>query len=520
MLPGQIYQPEDILRIAWRRRWIILVPFVAIAAGTFLFTRTLPNKYRSSTLILVVPQRVPERYISTTVTTRIEDRLVTLKQQTLSRSRLEPIINEFDLYREARKRLPMEDVVELMRQDIDPQPERGDAFSVSYVSEDPVVAKKVVERLASLFINENLRDRANQAENTNTFLDGALLEAQNSLTEIDKRLEVYRRSNAGRLPQNVEDNQRAIQSIEMQIAQMSDSVSRDYDRRRTLEQQIAELQNGSNDAVPSTVLQPAAPAPDSTAGQLEAAVQRLRSLQAKGYLDTHPSLKLAKQAVDDLTERLNAERSGASAPSRPGVPQGETPRARQLRLAQAELTQLNEQIGRKEGDTRRFREQLVSYQSKVDAAPGLESEYTALMRDYATKNSIYQDLLGKREASRLSADLERQQISEQFRVIDPARVPERPFSPNRNRINGLGALAGIGLGLGMVALLEYRDRSVKSAEDVVRLLQLPVLAMVPMMQSERELRARRQRRMLTAMAVGLCTVAAATTYVLWTLKVL
>src|SRR5688572_26949285 len=164
MLPGKKYTPEDILAILRKRVWWVLVPFAVFGAGAAIYSRVLPDLYRSETLILVVPQRVPESYVRSTVTTRIEDRLQSISQQILSRTRLERIIQDFNLYAEERRTGIMEDIVEEMRKDINVQIVKGDAFRVAFVADEARTAMRVTERLASLFIEENLRDREVLAE--------------------------------------------------------------------------------------------------------------------------------------------------------------------------------------------------------------------------------------------------------------------------------------------------------------------------------------------------------------------
>src|SRR5436309_8834519 len=118
MIPGKTYTYDDFLRILWRRKWVILVPFVLVSAGTFLYAKRLPNKYRSQTTILVVPQRVPDSYVRSTVTATVEDRLRSISEEILSRTRLERIIQDFNLYFEERRRRPLEEIIEKMRVDI------------------------------------------------------------------------------------------------------------------------------------------------------------------------------------------------------------------------------------------------------------------------------------------------------------------------------------------------------------------------------------------------------------------
>ena len=161
---------------------------------------------------------------------------------------------------------------------------------------------------------------------------------------------------------------------------------------------------------------------------------------------------------------------------------------------------------------------IAGYQAKVNAAPTRESELIELTRDYETIQGIYTSLLEKREASKLAANVERQQIGEQFKILDPARVPERPFSPNRLRIIAMGAALGLGLGLAVIGLLEYRDSTFKTEDDIQRVLQLPVLAMVPMMASDRELKIQRRRRLAIVLGAVVMAVGSAAAVVIWKLQ--
>ena len=173
MLPGKKYTPEDVLRILLQHKWLVIRAVRDRDHQRAVVANRMPSIYKSETLIQVIPQRIPESYVRSTVTTRIEDRLGAIQQTILSRSHLERIINDFGLYPEERKIVVMEDVVARMRdQDVKVRVERGDAFSVSYVAGDPRTAQRVAERLGSLFIDENLRDREALAEQTSQFLEG------------------------------------------------------------------------------------------------------------------------------------------------------------------------------------------------------------------------------------------------------------------------------------------------------------------------------------------------------------
>ncbi len=275
MLPGQTITPQEIIRVVLRRRWLILLPFaLGLSVAPFVADRIAPL-YKSETLIMVVPQRVPDSYVKSTVTATVEDRLPSISDQILSRSRLERVINDFGLYDELRGNAAMEDVVRQMRLDIGPvqiQP-GAQSFRVSYVNRDPLLAQKVAARLASLFIDENSQDRENLAESTNVFLESQLEEAKSRLVEHERKLEAYRRVHSGQLPSQLDGNLRAIQSAQLQLQSLSESANRASERRLLIERQLADALTMPVAAPPAVVTgsTPESQAALPTAQQLESA---------------------------------------------------------------------------------------------------------------------------------------------------------------------------------------------------------------------------------------------------------
>ena len=512
MIPGKKYTPEDILGIAKRRAWLIIVPFILIAAGAAVESRLTPNMYRSETVILVVPQRIPESYVRATVTSRIEDRLQSIGQQILSRTRLEAIINDLNLYTDARKSTVMENVVEMMRKDIGIETVKGDAFKVSYVSGDPRAAMDVVNRLASLFIEENRRDREVLADGTSQFLESQLEDARRRLAEYEKKVEEYRRQYSGELPTQVQSNLQVIQNTQLQVQALVESIDRDRDRRLVLERSIADA------SVPDTKLEASSIAESSAnpAGEeLDAARRSLRALEGR-LTPEHPDVIRAQRLVRELEAKAAAISRSAPAPAATAarVSPGTGPRQSRLRGLQEELDNLDRQIAYKQSEERRLRAVMTTYQARVEAAPRRESELIELTRDYATVQQLYTNLLTKREDSKIAANLERRQAGEQFRVLDPARMPERPFSPNRMRMNLIGAFAGLAVGLALAGLLEFRDTTLRTDDDVAVSVGLPVLAMIPLMVTSAD-RQRQIRVRWIAVATAAAVMVLSTAAVIW-----
>ena len=317
MLPGKKYTPDDYVRIIWRRRWFIAIPLVVVASATMVVSMFLPNRYRASTSILIVPQRVPETVVRPQVDDNLGERLNTIQQQILSRTRLERIVQEFNLYERERERMIMEDVIERMRGDISvnvarPRSRRDEVnnFSVSFTTADPRKAMRVTERLASLFVQENLEERENRSEQTDSFLQAQLEEARRRLKEKETLLAEFRRLHTGRLPDQVQSNLQLLQGAQARLHALSEANNRDRDRLALLERQLAEMP-----AVPPGQVS-AGPLPrrgggeqnqaTTAAQQLEIARGELRALQLR-LRPEHPDVGRAKRLIAELEAKAEAE---------------------------------------------------------------------------------------------------------------------------------------------------------------------------------------------------------------------
>ena len=520
MLPGKTYAPEDFVAIALRRKWAIILPFVIIAIGTVVVAHYLPNRYRSETVILVVPQQVPESYVRSTVTSKIEDRLQSISQQILSRTRLERIIQDFNLYERERQVGIMEDVVEKMRsRDIRVDTLKGDAFRIAFIGDNPVTVMRVTDRLASHFIDENLRDREILAQGTSQFLTVQLEDARRRLIEQEKKLEEYRLRHSGELPSQAAGNLQQVQNLQVQVQNVVESLNRDVDRKLIIERALADLKAADAQAVASAT--PAAPGDNSdqpVTVQLAAAEKYLSELQLR-LTPEHPDVIRLKRRITGLKQRAEAE--ALAAPLSPESTAPRTPaqilQRNRERALQLELESLDRQIANKRAEEQRLRGLAAGYQARIEAVPARETELTELMRDHETVQKMYTDLLAKNEESKIAANLERRQIGEQFKILDSARPAEKPFSPNRVQINLLGVVGGLMFGLALAGFLEYRDASFRSQDDVTIVLSLPVLAQIPLIATPLELLRVRRRRLIIAGAAVFAALAV--TAALWRIGV-
>ena len=534
MLPGRQLNPDFALKVLLKNRWLLIAPLFLGSLGGLLYSRSLPSLYRSYAVVQVVPQRIPNTYVESTVTSRVEDRLTSIAQQVLSRTQLEAVILESNLYPEERREKPMEDVYQLMSERVSVAPaESGqqsgrtnsvESFRISFDYHDPQIASDVVGKLAGFFIDRNASERGSQADQTSAFLEAQLADARARLEAQEKRLEVFRERNAGRLPTQMQTNMQAIQNTQMALQAMVESLARDRDRKLVLER----LYNDASTDPPVPAPAPVTPgtnvgadaAPGGTPQQrLEAAKSVLTRMETR-LAPIHPDIIRAKLVIEELEREVAAAESmkpkSSTLPSDAPLSGEEARRRDRLREMRAEIESLDRQVVFKEGEERRLRGEIGKYQAFLEAVPGIESEWVALTRDYDTLQATYRELLTKSENSKMSASLERRQIGEQFRVLDPPRVALKPHSPNRIKINAMGAMAGLGLGVLLIGLTVYRDSTMRSEADVLGAIDLPVLSALPLVVTTAD--SRRRRLSLVMESVAVVIICAATGALVWYLQ--
>jgi len=498
MLPGKVFTPEDILAILRRRFWLIVVPFAVAAAATTVYTRSLPDLYRSYGMISIVPPKVPPNIVPVmAAATKLEDRIPQIRNEILSRSRLERIIQDLDLYPVERRTQIMEDVIERMRGDIFVDPVAGSAIRVGFMGRDPRTVKVVAERLVSLFIDESTRDRKVMLEGTDQFLDSSLKEAEAKLVEKEKGYQDYRLQHNGELPENLQANLQAINNFQNTIASLQQEISRNEQTKIQLEKTIVDLESQAENAPPESIGQIS-----SISTQLAQKRAELLKLQERFTTD-HPQVKATQRQVDKLQEQLEQESrsvpvSGAGRVLSPA----EQTRQRTLKESKERIVVLDAQSERDQQQIVEYRNAIGIYQKRAEAASTRQTEMTGINRDLPILTNMYSQLATQKAQTELAANLERREIGEQFKQVDVPTVPGAPFAPDRRRTNLMGMGVGLLLGLGFVAFLEYRDTTFKTDEELVRILNMPVLAVVPLMQSDTERRRAWRRRLAMSAVLG------------------
>ncbi len=463
-----------------RRRWVLIVG-LALSGPLLAYgvSRLLPEKFKSQTLVLIEQPTVSNKIVESLDTTDINQRLASMQSQILSRSRLEPIIHQFNLYPRDVNREPMDDLVLRLQKAIEVTPilpmaetraQQLPGFYIAVTLDNAQNAQGVCTALTSMFIEQNLRLRQENSEVTTRFLAQELATAKASLDEQDGKLAAFKSHHIGELPDDEQTNLNLLTGLTSQLDASTQALVRaQQDKTFTeslLSQQVAAWQAAQTGHDPETLEQ-----------QLSVLQAHLATLQSS-YTDDYPDVIRAKNDIAVLQKKITdgEGQNKASANNKGPKTSVEPAQIQQLR---AQVHNDDLMIAAKTKEQEQIRKQINLYQDRVQSSPAVEQQYKELTRGYQTALESYNELQKKRDDSAMATNLERKQEGEQFRVLDPANLPEKPDFPNRPLFALGGLFGGLALGLGIAYLLEIKDSSFKTERDVEFALHLPVLAMVP-----------------------------------------
>jgi polysaccharide chain length determinant protein (PEP-CTERM system associated) len=474
MLGHRPLSPEDYIAILKRRWWMIVIPAVILPILGFAITYVVPPQYVSQTLVLVMQQKVPESYVKPVITEDLNERLATMKEQILSRSRLAPIIERFNLY--GNKGLSMDDRIDLARKGIGIKPIQSDiartgglpGFFISFTANDPRTAQLVCGEITSLFVSESIHARETSAEGTTDFLKGQLDDAKSKLDEQAAKLAKFQQAYAGKLPGEEATNMNMMGTLNTQLDAATQALTR-MEQDKSYEEALLTQQVAQSAQSPEQKL-----APQTQQAELQRLLDEESELAAR-YTDDYPDVVAVRKKIQDLRTQMAKTPAPSRSPVLSTASRNDSPAVQQLR---AQLHALEIGIADKKREQQRIQGQLQMYQERISSSPQVQEEFKNITRDTQTAQLFYDDLLSKMNQSQMATDLERRQQGEQFSVMDEPNLPEEPTFPKRGVFVGGGLAAGIFLGLLLVGVLEYRDTALRSERDVWAFTKLPTLALI------------------------------------------
>lgn len=498
---------ERYLDVVRRRHIHFLVPVLLGWMLVWGVSWILPSKYKSSTTILVEEPTMPESYVAPNVTENLQDRLQTIKQQILSRTRLLTIINKLNLYpgktdddkvAELQKGISVDVVKDGRNNEIS-------SFFVSFSAPNPMMAQKVTGELTELFIDENSRVREQQSLATTHFMEQQLEEARISLAAQEAKVKAFESTHEGALPSQQQSNIQILAGLQSQLQNQQDSLNTAKQQRVYFQSMIEQYKNlhaagRSLDGGPTEL--------GAVNAQLERLNGELTDLRSR-YTDSYPDVVKVKAQIAQVQEQkkalLAAPRSGSKQPN-------ENESGPMLQL-QSQLQANQIEIQNRERAIAGLEARIGEYQGRLNAQPGTEQQLLELTRGYEQSKAIYDDLLKKKNNSVMATSMEQMQKGERFTMLDPPSLPVKPSFPNHLKFCGLGVAAGIGLGFLVVLLFEFFDDRMHGEKEIKELLSMNVLAEVPEVQSNED-KDRVKRRMVLGWAfagfIGICVALGST----------
>ncbi|MBC8441403.1 MAG: protein GumC [Deltaproteobacteria bacterium] len=479
-------KPDQVLEIIIRRRWLILIPVcIALTAG-FFYTLKAPKTYMASTTILIQPQKVPTDYVQSIVTADPQQRINTISQQILSRTNLEKIINQFGLFQDKENMYP-EDKINSMRERVvvtqtSSRYQSTEAFVVSFTGGNPEIVMQVANKLAGFFMDENLKAREIQAIGTSDFLESELEKIKVKLEDREKEIAAYRAKHMGGLPGELETNLRTLDRLQLQYSDDLNTLRDTQNDVALLKTQISrlrEMEQTGREALQADGTLAGMQILSPLEQQYEQEKRQLDEFLVK-YTTQHPEVIKLTKSVADLKKKVEKEKQEKDKVT-PGSLNTSTLSSNNTVLFQHELTlrQMENEINNLKANIQKIKKTMQVYQKRVEDTPKREQELQSIQRDYNNIKESYNSLLARRLEAELAVNMEKKQKGEQFRILDYARLPEKPISPDVRMLFMLSLAIGFGLGGGAIFLLEFLNPTLRREEQIETEIGLPILASIP-----------------------------------------
>ena len=496
---------EHYLGVVRRRHLHFLIPLFIGWAAVWGASWVLPPRYQSSTAILVAQPTMPKDYVTPNISDDLQERMQTITEQILSRTRLLHIIDQLNLYASPHAQLSPDEKVGRMRKNIDIELVRDNrnqitAFNVYYSSRDPLVAQKVTSELTNLFINENLEVRQQQSEDTTQFLESQLETARKSLADQEEKIRQFKAQHVGEMPGQLASNLQILSGLQSQLQNDEDALNTAKQQHvylQTLADQYRAIQGTAKTADGTTV---GLPAIDEELDKLKAQLADLSSR----YTDRHPDVRKLKEQIaktekmrDQLLTSLkekgpdNPNDSVDSANAAAGM---DPTKASMLAQVQSQLRSNQVEITNREHSIATLKVKVDEYQARLNQEPIREQQLADLTRGYEQSKANYDDLLKKKNESAMATSMELLQQGERFTIMDPPSLPQKPEFPNRLKFCGIGLGIGLALGVVVAGAFEMMDDRVYDEKELKKLLPPTILSAIPAITNSSD--EQRQRRQL------------------------
>ncbi len=468
----------DYLEILKRHKKLVIYPTIFLILVTAAVALLLPATYKSTGLILIESQEIPNDLVRSTVTSYADQRIAVIKQKLMTTAKIMTIVKKYNLYPEARQKSPPSVIVERFRGSMfidmvqanvtDPRSGRSKrasiAFNVSYMDKDPRVAQQVASELVTQFLNENVKTRTARATETKAFLKEEGDKFQRKIQLLEKNIAEFKDEFNDSLPELLPYNLSMVDGLQKELVHGQNQILILKDQVMTMSLELASL----DALLPSMGSQ----RPTTVSQQLTLAKNEYAALQSK-YSQKHPDIKRLKRQIESLELELAAEADNGAVSSSNKSPL---------------FVKIHSRIDASEREVKRLfkrkkdiNKKLKLYEKRVAETHQVKRAYDDLVRDYDNNLAKYKELRAKELQAELAQNLESENKGESFTLIEPPSVPNKPEKPNRPKIFSLGVVASIGIGVGLAILFDMLVGGVRGYSDISRILGANPLVVVPIL---------------------------------------
>ncbi len=493
---------NDYFAIVKRRKWSLILPMLIVFMVASIVALALPSIYKSTSTILIEEQDIPAEFVMTTVTSFAEQRLQSIHQRIVSYSKLLDIMNRFNLYPDLKGKWTTEEIVGKMRDDILLEPISAEiadrrtgrpstatiAFTLSYEGKQPGTVQRIANVIASLFLEENLRVREKQATETSEFIEKEMEKVKVNLSELEAKIAVFKTAHMNELPELLQVNMQSLNNLESTIGRLNEQLRNLREREGYLQTQLAsvplEFEEEKRD--------------EARLAELKVQLVHLTTR----FSDQYPDVIKTKAEIAELEKQVNGESGKTDNPGHSDDPPDNPAYitlASQLSSTQADILSIKRQIEKSNAAVEKYRRRITN-------TPKVEEAYKAILIERDNTQAKYNDLMRKHMEARVAQGLEKDQKGERFTLIDPARLPETPYKPNRLAIVLIGLVLGIGAGVGWASLREFTDHAIRNSDSLVLATSFPVLASIPEIITEEDIQRKKRKRVIMIIALVLSVI--------------
>jgi len=481
---------HDYIEILRRRALLMIATFMAVILITTALALFLPPVYQSSGTILIESQQISSEFIANSATGFASERIEVIKQRVMTRENLLRIIRKYNLFPKDDGSRVTSELIEDIRERIDISLLNTDlggrrrgratiAFSISFEDRYAEQAYRVTNELVTLFLDENIKSRVERATETTEFLSQEAKRLKGDLEKMETLVAAYKQENKDSLPEHLSLKIDILQRSETALAELN----RDYQASKNevirLDLELTAAMQGSNALGGLSELE-----------KLKAAYREA----TVSYTDTHPTVRSLKRKIAALENLASSDSAAANSLA--------TDSELVFKIKTLLATAKN-RLASIQKQRQPLLKKITDLEKQIIKTPQVELGLASLLRDHSNAKKKYEEIQSKELGAQIAENLEGENKSERFSLIDPPLLADKPIKPNRVKIIMLGLFAALAAAIGIAVLLEMLNQRIRGKGALTMLIGQSPLVEIPYITTSDEHKKRKQliKRIIIAAAI-------------------